>query len=68
MESDHKHFIKRNFPQTADNVFLLSEMIGKVFEIDDPIGGTLEEYEHTAEKLKEIIRSGFKKIHSLSGK
>ena len=68
MEFDHKQFIKRNFPQAADNVFLFSEMIGKVFEIDDPVGGTFEEYEHTAEKLKEIMHSGFKKILSLSRK
>ena len=66
MESDHKHFIKRNFPEAADNVFLFSEMIGEVFEIVDPIGGTFKEYEHTAKKIKEIIHSGFKKIRSLS--
>jgi len=68
MESDHKHFIKRNFPEAADNVFLFSEMIGEVFEIDDPVGGTFEAYELTADKLKEIMRSGFEKIHSLSRK
>jgi len=66
MESDQKYFIKRNFPDAADKVFLFSEMIGDVFEIDDPVGGTLEEYEHTAEKLKDIIQFGFKKIRSLS--
>ncbi len=66
MESDHKHFIKHNFPMVSDNVFLFSEMIGEVFEIDDPVGGTIKEYEHTAEELKKIIHSGFKKIRSLS--
>jgi protein-tyrosine phosphatase len=68
MESDHKQFIKRNFPEAADNVFLFSEMIGEVFEIDDPVGGTLEAYEHTANMLKEIMHSGFEKIRSLSRK
>ena len=68
MESDHKNFIKRNFPEAAKNVFLFSEMIGNIFEIDDPVGGTIEEYEHTAEKLKEIIHCGFKKIRGLSRK
>ncbi len=68
MESDHKLFIKRNFPEAADNVFLFSEMIGEVFEIDDPVGGTIEQYEHTAEKLKGIIRRGFEKIRDLSRK
>jgi len=68
MESDHTHFIKRNFPEAADDVFLLSEMVGEFFEIHDPIGGTLENYEQTAEKLNEIILSGFKKIRNLSKK
>ncbi len=68
MESNHKHFIKRNFPEVEGNVFLFSEMIGEVFEIDDPIGGTFEAYEHTADQLKEIMHSGFEKIRSLSQK
>lgn len=68
MESDHKHFIKRNFPEAINTVTLFSEIIGKVFEIDDPVGGTLLEYEQTAERLKEIMYSGFKKIRSLSQK
>jgi len=66
MESDHTHFIKRNFPEAADDVFLFSEMVGEDCEILDPVGGTLEEYEQTAEKLNEIIHSGFKKIQNLS--
>ena len=68
MESDHTHFIKRNFPEAAEGVFLFSEMIGKDFEIHDPVGGTLKKYKQTAEKLREIMRSGFKKIRSLSQK
>jgi len=68
MESDHKRFIKRNFPEAAKDVFLFSEMIGKDFEIHDPVGGTLEKYEQTAEKLKETMQSGFKKIRGLSKK
>jgi protein-tyrosine-phosphatase len=68
MESDHVNFIKRNFPEAADNVYLFSEMIGDIFEIDDPVGETLKEYEHTAKKLKEIMHRGFKKIRGFSQK
>ena len=66
MESEHKKFIKRNFPESSNNVFLFSEMIGKEFEIDDPVGGQLEDYEKTAIILKKIMHSGFEKIRSLS--
>lgn len=68
MESEHKKFIKRNFPESSNNVYLFSEIIGKDFDIDDPVGGPLENYEETAAMLKKIIHSGFKRIHSLSGK
>lgn len=68
MESDHTHFIKRNFPEVAVDVFLFSEMVGEDFEIHDPVGGTLEKYKQTAEKLNKIIHSGFKKIQNLSKK
>ena len=50
----------------AEKVFLFSEMIGKEFDIDDPIGGEIENYAETAQELKSIITSGFKKIQKLS--
>jgi len=66
MESEHIKFIKKKFPDFSDNVYLFSEMIGKDFDIDDPIGGPLKDYEETASLLKEIMHSGSKKIRSLS--
>ena len=66
MENEHKEFINKHFPESSSNVYLLTEMIGEEVEIDDPVGGPLEEYQGTAAFLKEIILSGFDKIQELS--
>ena len=62
MEAEHRDFIKRNFPAMAEKVFLFSKMIDKEFDIDDPVGGTIETYSSTAQELNSIIVSGFQKI------
>lgn len=66
MESGHIDFIKRHFSQSTEKVFLFSEMIDEVFEIDDPVGQSQEDYQTTADELLAIIQSGFDKIKSLS--
>jgi protein-tyrosine phosphatase len=66
MEADHKNFIRRNFPEMTEKVFQFSEMIGKEFDIDDPISGGLENYADTAQELRSIMVSGFNKILKLS--
>jgi protein-tyrosine-phosphatase len=66
MESEHRDFIKRNFPEMAEKVFLLSNMIDADFNIDDPVGGTIETYAITAEKFMSIFIAGFSQIKNLS--
>lgn len=66
MEAQHKSFIKKNFPCAKDKVFLLSEMIGNTFEIDDPVGGSLSQYLDTADLLNKIMDQSFLKIKQLS--
>ena len=66
MGNNHSQFIKRNFPKSSNNIFLLSEMIGEKFEIEDPVGKTLKDYRKTANLLSNILKSGFSKISDLS--
>jgi len=66
MESGHVDFIKRHFHQSAKKVFLLSEMIDDIFEIEDPVGQSQEIYQTTADELLSIIKTGFDKIKELS--
>jgi len=66
MTRGHKEALQVEFPSIADRVYLLSEMIDAVFDIDDPIGGPLDEYLATASELEGIMKEGFVRIEYLS--
>jgi len=58
MESGHKEAILIEFPEFSKKVFMLSEMSGNAITIEDPIGGTLEDYMNTANEIEEWISKG----------
>lgn len=62
MEDHHKEALCIEFPKHCDRVFLVSEMIGKHFEISDPFSGPLKAYQRTAEQLAQILTKGFNRI------
>ena len=66
MESGHKEALRIEFPEIAERIYLLSEMIKMTFNIDDPVGRPLAEYEATAREIGQIIRQGFERISWLS--
>ncbi len=66
MEAGHKEALQIEFAAFKDRIFLLSEMIGEEQDIDDPIGGPLEDYEETARELDHLLSLGFKKIVRLA--
>jgi protein-tyrosine-phosphatase len=65
MERGQKEAIKIEFPSSAENVYMISEMIGKRFDIRDPMGGTIDEFRKTAGTIKMILDQGFDKISQL---
>lgn len=67
MERGQKEALRAEFPDYVGRIFLLSEMAGKVEDIDDPYGGTLSEYEDTAEVLEDYLTEGFDRIIDLAG-
>lgn len=62
MESGHKEAIQIEFPEYSNKVYMLSEMSGVTINIEDPIGGTLEDYMNTANEIEEWISKGLPKI------
>lgn len=62
MEAGHKEAIQIEFPENASKVFMLSEMSGASRNIEDPVGGTLEDYQNTAEEIENWLRQGLPKI------
>jgi protein-tyrosine phosphatase len=66
MEKKHKEMIQSAFPQFSTRVFMVSEMIGKLEDVSDPIIGGLDYYQETAEKLEHIFSDGLERIYRLA--
>ncbi len=65
MERGHKEALQVEFPDKKEQIFLLSEMTGKKFDVADPIASPLEAFEATALELEEILEHGFRRIIEL---
>jgi protein-tyrosine-phosphatase len=65
MTQNHAEAIKTAFPDQAHKVYLLSQMIGKEYDIYDPYGGSRMEYAYTAEELEGLIENGYRRIVAL---
>jgi protein-tyrosine-phosphatase len=62
MEKIHKQILQARFPEKSGKVFMLSEMSGEEFPVDDPFGATLEDYLYTAEVIDHLIKNGMDSI------
>jgi len=66
MEDRHRVFIRQNFPQAADRVYLLTAMVDQAHNIDDPVWGTEETYRSTVNELEDLLDRGFERIKELA--
>ena len=66
MEARHKQALQEAFPQLAKRVYLLTEMVGRTDDIEDPIGGPVSECEELARELEGIFARGEARIRSLA--
>ena len=65
MTHGHVSFIEQHFRRTESKLYLLSEMIGQDFDVDDPYGGTETEYAQCAHQLSNIVEQGLQTILGL---
>lgn len=66
MEPDQKEALQIEFPAYKNKIFTLSEMSGEVIPIDDPIGGSIENYLQTIDEIEFWIDSGINNIIKLA--
>ncbi|MBI5305605.1 MAG: low molecular weight protein arginine phosphatase [Chloroflexi bacterium] len=62
MTRNHREALATEFPLYRARIHLMSELQDRVYDIGDPYGGTLEEYESTARQLEGLIRIGYEQI------
>jgi len=65
MTQNHAEAVKTAFPDQAHKIYLLSEMIGRQYDIYDPYGSSRMEYAYTARELEGLIESGYERIVAL---
>jgi protein-tyrosine-phosphatase len=66
MSQEHKQMIRSTWPQYGWKVHRLSEMVDKRKNIQDPYGGSIEEYRACADTISDYINQGFQRILKLA--
>jgi len=66
MTRTHRESLQAEFPEAASKIYLLSEMVGKTYDIADPYSGSLQYYAYCAEDLAAIIDEGYQRILALA--
>ncbi|MBM3128270.1 MAG: low molecular weight protein arginine phosphatase [Chloroflexi bacterium] len=64
MTRSHRDALVSEFPAARAKIYLMSELVDRVYDIADPYGGTLAEYEDCATSLENLIETGYEKIKS----
>ncbi|MCL4867925.1 MAG: low molecular weight protein arginine phosphatase [Anaerolineae bacterium] len=67
MESGHAEALRVEFPSQAHKVFMLTEMRGRKYNINDPYGGPLETYQQMVQELDNVLDAGLPQIVELAG-
>ena len=62
MTRSHRDAISAEFPESRPKLHLMSELKGRIFDIDDPYGGILTAYERCAQELEELVQEGYQTI------
>jgi protein-tyrosine-phosphatase len=62
MERGQKEALQMAFPQQANKVYLMTEMVDGYWEIVDPVGGSMVDFEDTAREIEKILTGGYEKI------
>lgn len=68
MEQGQKEALQMEFPQMADRIYCLTEMIDLNYDIADPIGKDIERFRETIQELEGILWHGFERIIEKSKK
>lgn len=66
MERNQREALRLAFPEFAQRIFLLSELVGAHYDIADPMGGDRAEFEATFAEIEGILRGGLPRLRQLA--
>ncbi|MCI0477551.1 MAG: low molecular weight protein arginine phosphatase [Anaerolineales bacterium] len=64
MTRSHRDALVSEFPAARAKIHLMSELADRVYDIADPYGGSLAEYQDCANALENLMDVGYEKIKS----
>lgn len=68
MEVGHDEALRAEFPGEAHKIYLIAEMIGQSYNVNDPYGGPYDGYERMYETMVGIVDQGLDRIIDLARK
>jgi protein-tyrosine-phosphatase len=66
MESGHVEALQIEFPQYAPKIYMLSQMVGRRYNIADPYGGPIIAYRDMVQEIMWLIEAGLPRIIELA--
>ena len=66
MSRGHKEVLAMEFPQARGKIYMLSELAGETYDIEDPYGSESKElYQKCADEIEELLRKGYPRLIEL---
>ena len=66
MTTGHAQAISQSWPAQRRKVHLLSEMVGRRYDVEDPYGDSIEVYRACADEIEALIEGGYARILELA--
>jgi protein-tyrosine-phosphatase len=66
MTHHHLEAICVEFPEVAGKTYQLSQLIGQLFDIDDPVQGTIDDYRRCATEMQRLLTEGYTRLTELA--
>ena len=66
MTRSHREALCAEFPAASGKIHLLAQMAGPAFDVPDPFGSSMADYEQTARELEDLIARGLPTIRRLA--
>lgn len=67
MTAAHRDSLHEHWPQYRDRVMTLGEAAGLNVDVDDPFGGSVEDYERTSREIGRLVRAAWPTIERQLG-
>jgi protein-tyrosine-phosphatase len=65
MTRHHQEALLAEFPAAQGRVVLVSQLVDRTFDVEDPFGGNLDDYELCAADLQRILSEGYDRLVEL---